>query len=278
MKKLFVVIIAVILFSAVLAEDAYEKKAWNIYQIEGPLTLDFDGDETAETVNVSFALNEYDDGAFTLSVGESSLTVKDCVSLQKKLYAMKLGDESYWYATLFMVNEYGPSDDPITYCFIYSDGRLSNIGMIPALVDSFSVSEDGVVTTSIRADMIGTWSRPADYSIAQCFEYSEDSFAISYAMIENPRALYPMNMIVTLKKDIVLSSSVYATDATVQMKAGLKVVLSASDDVSRLCISELNGRKRGWMSMKQTDWQDSVLVDGKYIPVDEVFDGIFYAD
>ena len=279
MKKFLLCALAALLVLTASAFAEYDEGIWEIYEAEDGLTRDFDNDETAETLHFTFELDEYDDGGFTIGVGGQSLHKDDCIGLDARVLAMKTGYTYYYYGTLFMVSEYGPSDDPITYCFLYAEGKLTDIGMIPALAQSFEVSKDGLITTYVRANMIGTWSRPADFCLAMGSEYDEEGdWAPSYSICEVPRPMYQMGMIVTLKTDLVLSSSLYESREDVMLMAGQKVILVAGDDVSRLYISSLDGLIGGWAVIMSEDWSDYISVNGSYTDADEVFDGIFYAD
>ncbi|MBQ6646362.1 MAG: hypothetical protein IJM56_06750 [Clostridia bacterium] len=279
MKKLVLFLLTLSLILGLTAGAEYDTDIWEIFDAGESFTADFDNDENDETMRFSCALNEYDDGDFTLSVGETSVTKKDCVGLEPKVYAMKAGYTWYYYGTVFMVNEYGPSDDPLTYCFLYTEGELIDLGMIPALVDSFKVGSDGVISTKIRAAAVGTWYRPADYVLAVGSEEDANGeWRQIYSLCEVPRPFYPMNMLVTLKRDITLSSSLYDMDEDVSLSAGTKVALLASDETSRLFVSDLTGQHRGWLAMRSIDWTDYIRLGDEYVEIDEVFDGILYAD
>lgn len=279
MKKLLLVLTVLALMCCFAVHAENTTGIWEIYEAGQSCTADFDNDATAETMRFTCALDEYDDGDFTLSVGNVSVTKKDCVGLEPTVYAMKAGYTWYYYGTIFMVNEYGPSDDPLTYCFLYTEGELIDLGFIPALVESFELNGDGVITTSILARAVGTWYRPADYILAVGSEEDADGeWRQIYSLCEVPRTFYPMSMLVTLKRDIRASSSLYDMDEDVMLPAGTKLALLASDDVSRLFVSDTQGQLKGWLAMRSVDWSDYIRIDGHYIEIDEVFDGILYAD
>ena len=279
MKKMAAVLVLLLCVCLLPAYAEYEQGIWEIYEAENGMSLDFDNDGTEETVRIDFALNEYEDGDFLLTVGGKSAAVRDCVGLEQKLYAMKAGYTWYYYGTIFMVNEYGPSDDPLTYCFLYTEGELLDLGHIPALVRSFALSSDGVISTRIRAHMVGTWYRAADYVLSVGTKFDgEENWKQVYALSEVPRALYPMGMLVTTKTELALSSSLYEIRNDVRLAAGQDVLLVASDDVSRLFVTSLDGENRGWLAMRSEDWVDYILVNGRYTEIDDVFDNILYAD
>ena len=278
MKKLLLTALIMLLCFGAVALADFDRSIWEVFEAGDGFTADFDNDEKEETLHFSTALNEYDDGDFTLTVGDKSVTVKDCIGLEPKVYAMKAGYTWYYYGTVFMVNEYGPSDDPLTYCFLYTEGDLIDIGFIPALVESFDIDSNGVITTRVRANMIGTWYRPTEYVLAVGSQDMGDDWKQIYRLSEVPRTMYPMGMMVTLKKDVKLSSSLYDMDEDVEVKAGTPLIILESDDVSRIFVSDYEGRVKGWLATKSVEWLDYVLIDGSYVAIDEVFDGIFYAD
>ncbi len=272
--------LACLLAGAAFAETM--DTCWALFKVADTWTEDFDGDETPETLRVNWTLDEYDDGGFLIMVGNQGFSTEFCVGLVPQVYAMRVGYGERYYATLFMINEYGPSDDPLTYCFLYAYERFYDVGRIPALAEDISADKNGLLTAQVRASMIGTWDRPADYMLAWGISDADDDWTISYRLAEVPRAVYPMHMLVSLKCDLSLSSSVYEERGDVVLKAGTTVILAASDDVSRLYIVEADGTNAGWAAMRHFDseeiWGDCIRVNGRYLSADDVFEGIFYAD
>ena len=288
MKRIFALILAVLML---LSAGAFAEEAANtgdlmtIRETQDGARDDYDGDGNAETLSFSTKLDEYDDGSFTIGVGDQTLTVDGCIALSGKVYALKLVYGSYYnpvgfWGTLFMANEYGPSDDPLTYCFFYTDGKLYNVGEIPSSPDAMSVNVDGLITTQVRAAHIGTWSRPADYKLASGHDWSTDNATAFYQMIEIPRDVYPMGMIVDLKIDLPLLASRFDADASATLTANQQVVLAATDDCRWLYVSSLDGETAGWVKLTgATDaFTDGVIVNGQATDVNDVFGNILYAD
>lgn len=288
MKRIFALILAMLML---LSAGAFAEEAANtgdlmtIRETQDGARDDYDGDGNAETLSFSTKLDEYDDGSFTIGVGDQTLTVDGCMALSGKVYALKLAYGSYYnpvgfWGTLFMANEYGPSDDPLTYCFFYTDGKLYNVGEIPSSPDAMSVNMDGLITTQVRAARIGTWSRPADFKLASGVRWNDESSDVFYQMIEIPRDVYPMGMIVDLKIDLPLLASRFDTDASVTLTANQQVVLAATDDCRWLYVSSLDGETAGWVKLTgSTDaFTDGVIVNGQATDVNDVFGNILYAD
>ena len=288
MKRIFALILAMLML---LSAGAFAEEAANtgdlmtIRETQDGARDDYDGDGNAETLSFSTKLDEYDDGSFTIGVGDQTLTVDGCIALSGKVYALKLVYGSYYnpvgfWGTLFMANEYGPSDDPLTYCFFYTDGKLYNVGEIPSSPDAMSVNMDGLITTQVRAAHIGTWSRPADYKLASGHDWSTDNATAFYQMIEIPRDDYPMGMIVDLKIDLPLLASRFDADASATLTANQQVVLAATDDCRWLYVSSLDGETAGWVKLTGATVAvtDGVVVNGQATDVNDVFGNILYAD
>ncbi len=282
MKKTICILAVLLILAAFAGKAEFDSYANTVFDAGEILTADFDSDDILETMRFTCDLDEYDDGSFTLTVGQWSITVEDCICLERGVKAMKMGYDDFYWSTMFMVSELGPSDDPLTYCILYTSDGLYDVGCIPAMAEDFTVSRDGVITASVRANMIGTWYRTTDFILARGWDVTanEDDWIPLYRIVESPRTVYPMGMIVGLKVDLPLAASPYGGDAAVVLKAGGHVILAASDDVSRLYVTDAEGRTGGWLRMKHEDepWADLVLVNGRYMDADDVFDGIFYAD
>ena len=288
MKRIFALILAMLMLlsaGAFAEEVADTGDLMTIRETQDGASDDYDGDGKTEALSFAAKLDEYGDGSFTIGVGDQTLSVDGCVALSGKVYALKLAFGSYYnpvglWGTLFMANEFGPSDDPLTYCFFYTDGKLYNVGEIPSSPDAMSVNMDGLITTQVRAAHIGTWSRPADYKLASGYDWSTDNATAFYQMTEIPRDVYPMGMIVDLKADLPLLASRYDADASATLTANQQVVLAATDDCRWLYVSSLDGETAGWVKLTgATDaFTDGVIVNGQATDVNDIFGNILYAD
>ena len=271
-----------------LADQAPGFAPWTIALLEKDVTGDFDNDGATETFHFVSSLDEYGDGSFMLAVGSSAAMQENCCSLLDTVYAMRVGWTGYgdvgdddYYATMFMVPEYGMSDDPYTYCYLYLDGKLTDIGAIPALPDNMAVDRiSGTITTQVRADMIGTWSRPADYILARGFSWEEEDIQSYYHLVEVPRPVYPFGMIVTLKEELPLMASqtdrVYSGILTPEENE--QVILAATDDRRWLYVTSMDGWTAGWVKMSHVDYAVKIDVGDEQMDVDDVFGNILYAD
>ncbi len=181
-------------------------------------------------------------------MGGDSYSIDETWNLAGTIYAVNLGGGTYYapewnWGTLFLVPEYGMSDDPYTYCYLYTSGRLFDVVAIPALPDDMTADADGRITCSIHASHIGTWNRFAEYKLATGYSWGGDG------------------------------------EATVYLEAGQQVILAASDDVGWLYVSSMDGTAGGWVefSTSDEDYFEMINVNGAYANLDEVFGDVFYA-
>ncbi len=271
-----------------LADPTPGIASWTIAEMSNDVTGDFDNDGTMESFHFVTSVDEYGDGDFMLAVGSAAVMQEDCVGLLDTVYFMRIGwtgstsdGDDGFYATLFMVAEYGPSDDPYTYCYLYIDGKLLDVGAIPAMPYNMTVDPmTGTITAQVRAAMIGTWSRPADFILATGYSWDDEGFYSYYRITEMPRPIYPFGMIVSLKEELPLLASqtdrVYA--ATLFPEKDSQVILVASDDVRWLYVSSMDGLTAGWVKMSDVDYVDMITVGDTEMDVDDVFGDILYAD
>ena len=292
MKKFAILLLSLALaFCALpaLAEPTEGLMPWTIAPLDGDLTADFDNDDTTETFHFVSSLDEYNDGDFMLAVGSAAVMKENCCYLEDKVYMMRVGwsgvglTEEDYHATLFMVPEYGMSDDPYTYCYLYANGELTDVGGIPSVPEGMNVDPlTGTITTNVRATMVGTWSRPADYILASGFHWSEetDDGEVYYRLAEVPRPIYPFGMIVSLNEELPLLASqtdrVYA--ATLTPEANSRVILAATDDIRWLYVTALDGETAGWVKMNREDYATMLTVGDEEMHAGEVFGDIIYAD
>ena len=292
MKKFAILLLSLALaFCALpaLAEPTEGLMPWTIAPLDGDLTADFDNDDTTETFHFVSSLDEYNDGDFMLAVGSAAVMKENCCYLEDKVYMMRVGwsgvglTEEDYHATLFMVPEYGMSDDPYTYCYLYAGGKLIDVGGIPSVPNGFIVDPlTGTITTNQRAAMVGTWSREADYILASGVHWDEETYDVElyYHLVEVPRPIYSFGMIVSLKEELPLLAS--QTDRVfsgiLTPEANERVILAASDDVRWLYVTSLDGQTAGWVKMGNVDWMTRITVGDEEMDVNDVFGDIIYAD
>lgn len=280
MKKLICLLLAFSLLCAGTCFAGEQNPVWKVRKLSAnDWNADFDGDGDFETLSVSFDLNEYGDGAFTLDLDGQSFTKDGCAALNTDVYAMNVGYDDYYYGTLLFMSEYGMSDDLLTYCYFYTEGKLMDVGMIPDNPNHFRVSTDGVITADVRARRIGTWNHPEDYILAKGFHWDENGDPEQYyAVCRVPRDTYPMGMIVTAKVELPLLASRFDAVPTLKIPADTKVILASCDDVSWLCVSSMDGSIVGYLRFTTIEYGEYFNIGNKKLAVDDVFADIFYAD
>ena len=289
MKKYLGLLLALILALSAMAAAADQYpgvEPWKIYMLDDGAVGDFDGDGDEEAFSFSMSADEDSwDGAFTLTVGDQSVSEENCCELAGEVYVIYIGwrgsygTDAGYYAALFMVPEYGPSDDPWTYCYLYESDGLIDVGAIPALPRSMTADPmTGMITTQVRADMVGTWSRPADYILASGYSWDDENFESYTHLCEVPRAIYPMGMIVTLKQELPLMASQTDRVFSTTLAANQQVILAATDDVRWLYVTSMDGATRGWVKMSRVEWETKIAVGDVNVNIDDVFGNILYAD
>ena len=280
MKKLLALLLGVVLALSLsapaLADDTAPDR--EIYVVADGTQDDFDGDEAEESVAFTAETDEYGDGTFALTVAGQTVSEEYCVALDPTLRALKLGYGDYIYATLFMVSEYGPSDDPYTYCYLFTDGVLENVGNIPALAKEFAVDENGMISTTVRTDMLGTWFRPADFVLARGFDWESEDSRATYRLVEVPHDLYPMNFIVDLRDDLPVLASRFDSEPADTISGGQKLALTATDDVRWVHVTTLDGSHKGWIRVDAANYPCLVEIGGSWREADALFGNLLYAD
>lgn len=278
MKKLLSMLLCALLIALPLSVNA-ESVPNGPVQIENGATIDLDGDGTAESIAFSEEKNEYGDGKFTLTVGNTTVSQEDCVSLGSELYAFTLTHAGYAepWGTLLMPFEYGPSDDPVSYCYLYTDGTLYSLGTIEALPTSMRLNGEAI-ETNVRCDILGTWSRVATYKIAFGYSMNGDEYVSSYALCEIPHDVYPMGLIAETKMDLPLQASRTDDTASGTIAAGEKIVFAATDNLHWVYASSLDGSISGWFYGDFSDYPSTIRVNGKTVNADDAFADLMYAD
>ncbi|MFZ2537372.1 MAG: hypothetical protein WAX04_00525 [Oscillospiraceae bacterium] len=238
--------------------------------------LDLNNDKVGEVIH--FKLNRLNDtywGTYILTVGNRQIVEED-INLTGKVYAAMLGGE--WNGIQLLIDGDGPSADPYSHIFHYENDRLWDIGLVSNYANDIILTTDGF-SGSKHGSVIHTWYRPADYILTTVFVKSEyEENYIPPQIVEVPRDIYPMGTIVTLKCDLPLQASRTNNTTNMIIKAGLNVVLVATDDIEWVYVSpaENSSYNGGWLQLK-LDSFDTCLIGDKEIPAGDIFEGLFYA-
>lgn len=281
MKRISLILICALLALCCIlpaqAEEIPMTENYVVYATASGTQADFDGDGIQDLVYLTFATDEYGDGSFTLTVNDQSFTQEGC-GLDSVLYTMQRGGDNWWDSTLFMINEYGPSDDPLTYIYIYSNATLSYVGWIPNLVTGMTFLPDDTILTYARADMIGTWSRSATYKLATGYDMESEAYQPYYAICEIPVGVYAKGELVEALLPIGTWSSPWCEYAGDSFSEGEWLCLAGTDDCSRLYITSTDQTRSGWLRLSRDDYSDMVEVGDTWYTVDELFGNILWAD
>lgn len=253
-----------------------------LMKLENGATGDFDGDGTEEPVAFTTERDEYGDGGFVLTVGDKTVKRDGCISLSEDLYAVSIPRNAYYDAdglmgTLFIASEYGPSDDPVSYCYFYSDGVLYDAGTIEALPTAMSFS-GRMIETTLRSDLLGTWSRPATFVLAYGSAMVGEDYEEAYHLAEVPQDVYAMGLIAETKVDLPLQAS--RTDETEVgvIAAGSKIAFGATDNRNWVYAESMDGQVSGWFYVDDSDYPTMIRVSGEMLEADNVFANLMYAD
>ena len=156
MKKICVLTLIAMMVLGMCTVSIAEAPQIKLHAIDDKYTDDLDGGDRKSTVEIQTALDEYGDGDITVIVNDQSFTVESCCSVAEKYATVQIPYQEDGFYTLIMPYEYGPSDDPVTYMFMYMDGVLYNLGSVPAVPETIEFDENGDFTTTIRARLLGT--------------------------------------------------------------------------------------------------------------------------
>ncbi len=279
MKKICVLTLIAMMVLGMCTVSIAEAPQIKLHAIDDKYTDDLDGGDRKSTVEIQTALDEYGDGDITVIVNDQSFTVESCCSVAEKYATVQIPYQEDGFYTLIMPYEYGPSDDPVTYMFMYRDGVLYNLGSVPAVPETIAFDENGDFTTTIRARLLGTWYRPADYVIASAYHWDEttEQATEEHLVTEVPRDVYPMGQIVTLKKNLPVLASRYDTEPVKTLTAGEKAIISATDDCRWLYVVDAELDEGGWVKM-QGEYTATIQIGESWVDETEVFDGLVYAD
>ena len=282
MKRLTLILLCALLALSLTlpacAESIGVTENYVLYAAESGTQADFDGDGIEEIVYLTFVTDEYGDGAFTLTVNDQSFTQEGCSGLDSTLYTLQRGGDGWWDSTLFMINEYGPSDDPLTYVYIYSSGVLSRVGWLPDLVTDMVFCPDDTILLSVRASTIGTWYRSSTYKLATGFDMMSEAYEPYYTLCEVPAGTYAKGEIVQALLPVETWSSPWCEYAGDPFEEGEWLCLAATDDCSRLFLTSMDQTRSGWVRISKEDYMDMIESGDTWYTVDEIFANILWAD
>lgn len=241
--------------------------------------IDLDADGVAEQIR--YGVREQEESGvweYRLVVGQTQLDGEG-IYLTGRLHALRT-DSSAQEVLLFL-SDYGWSDDDTSYVYSYCGGSFRYLGVIPAMPWELRFTEEGMLSGSVRASILHTWFRPADFVL--CTAYSDEDFSTRISHIaEMPRDLYPMGVEVTVLRDLPLVVSRTNPAHALTIKAGERALIVATDDIEWLYIVptevdwSVSEYGAGWLHTEIGGY--SAVINGETIDTQALFDGLFYAD
>lgn len=275
MKKTLCVLLTALLLalsvSPALAEGAssLEPDLYCVTPIQSGVSCDLNDDGTAETIE--YEVSNDDQGTqipyVRLAVGEQEVRI-DGWFMDEQLYLLRMRDLTY-----LLVFDYGPSDDPETH-FYYLDesGALKDAGSIYTDPRQMEV-KDEIITGDVRGSLLYTWYHPADFTIARSLLPEGPSRRV----VSLPRPFYPMGLIVKAMRDIPLYAEPGSDEISLTLKEGDTAILSGSDDVKWIYVTDENNLQGGWIE-SAGEYKTDLIVNGQSLFGSEVFDGLLFAD
>lgn len=276
LKKMLTVLMCLCMLLSMVCVQAEEApmEYGVITPVASETSLDLDGDGTAEQIKFEIVVAEdgYDTG-YTLKVNDQTVE-GDGWDVNRQLYALCLDD--YDGSLFLMVSDYGPSDDHQTTFYYWQNNEIQSAGTIYALPENMKVSDNGVITASVRGKLLHTWFHEADFAMAVGYDADWNE---SHQVYQIPRYVYPMGTMVTVKVDLPLVSTMSGEETTLTIPAGTQAILCATDDVEWVCIQMMDGAEpvSGWMRVAGEYGYECVVGDELLYSYD-VFDGLMFAD
>lgn len=252
-------------------ENPYPKA----YAMSDAITIDLDGDGTAEEVCCQYEEDTANwDYKVTIRIDDM---VYDLSQQYKDVYFLNLYKEHFYVTDIFpseagyelALMDYGPSDDPVTYFFSY-DGGLNYLGAVSGFpfreeqgLDGFAL--EGLVMGLSRIDIINTC-----YAYSYWYYDREQQMLVSQnpggsMLLMRPDGGYKLNKDLTLYREMDTGSD------TVVLKAQDKVFFLYSDGKEWILVKGKDG-VQGYMHC------DSEHIDGMTESPQEIFEGLQYTD
>ncbi|MBE5767328.1 MAG: hypothetical protein E7335_09230 [Clostridiales bacterium] len=284
MKKLFaMLIVCAIMLSGVAMAEATEIPRGEIVELVSGKTYSIDG----ETFRVKYAFNLPEDSEQSVIIKVGNAPEVTCTGwyLEGKVYAAFLDT----YDFCILVGDYGPSDDHWSEIFYYDsyEETLTDIGGVGALPKNITINNDGTFSCMVRANVLHTWFRPADFTIAQAHLFDEEYNYIptSPKVVELPRAQYPMGAVAYPTMDIPVCTDTDFDEVAFVVPAGDEMFFTVTDDrtwvmVTHYTLNEYDypEQEMGYIQIDPEGYWTDVILNGKSYSGYEIFRGLLYAD
>ncbi|MEN6312651.1 MAG: YARHG domain-containing protein [Clostridiaceae bacterium] len=224
-------------------------------KIEGKTAAeDLNGDGSRDQIKLEC---EPGSDTFTLYINDFILNGKGC-NLDGVMYLCDI-DPADSYKEI-AITESGPSADEATYFYYYDGKKINFMGKIQGSQYNIKITGSGMLTTGSRGHILQTWFYRDRYRLSANHE------------LENiPQELYSMNMMVIVKKEMLLQKSPADTSTAVRLEPGEVVLIAACDD-REWCLVETSSGEKGWFAVDGYN-----KIRGTSFDADEYFIGLCHA-
>lgn len=251
--------------------DDFEKRAYKseFIEIQSGDSYDFDLDGKKERIEFRFTKNDisYIEDC-EVKIGDVTC-VTEITRPTGKVYISAL--TTFQTSLQVLIDEYGPSDDPMTTILYYKDNEINEVGKVGGLVASLKSLGYGLFQSYERANTLQTWYHPKKFYIT---ESSYNNNGNLPNIIYMPNELYAVGTSVKLLLDVPLlnSQSNRATSSTLSKDSVATIV--ASDDNNWIYIKGNDVYYAGWVEINGLH----VIINGKEYDGQDVFDGLWLYD
>lgn len=126
------------------------------------LSMDINGDDVADSIALTFEMNEKNGTTRTLQVNQASAAM---VSENPQMYFGIVDLDITDGVREIAISAIGPSDDPMTEFYRFDGATLVRIGSLQGLYESMTFDGAGTLTTQARASMLDTWFFEEQYAL-----------------------------------------------------------------------------------------------------------------
>lgn len=235
-----------------------------------PIEKDLNGDGTPEEIIFKVEYSEEDYTAIvTFQINRADITHDAVLAFPNEEFYLVDLDQNDPYIEVAL-QDYGPSDDPMTYFFRYlEDGTTVLLGGISDLWSSSTTQlvEDGLLKGSTRLSVLQTWYAPAHWKLeGNKLKKVEETIYYPY-----PEALVENGL---LKNITVYKDADQTSDSTILTPQDGPVKFVATDDKNWIQV-QTKEENSYYLMIEEYSKVES---DGVLLEATEVFDSLIIAD
>ena len=243
-------------------EREFRKKSGETYDRPQPVVsgswIDFDSDGQKEQIFYSTKENTpYSDQIYDLKVGKAEVRGPG-ESLHLVPYIASMDGRT----TQIVIQQDGPSDDPMADVYVYQGGRLNNAGVI--LGGSIQIYEDSVTCVAQR-DFFQTYQGVLKYQF------------VNNSILAVTEDFYAQDKEATASAVIPLYAEKGIPDISVTLNPGDSVVILGSDYQEWVLIQKKETGEQGWLKCGTEDSPYTcTLPDGTQDESWNLFEGLSF--